>query len=92
MRTWADAPAKVKLLLEEITAEKAQRLWGLETQATYRGTAKDSADLRKLDGLIVETGKFTGTRLQVLEDPRGSELGPQLVIIGLRQTKETFGL
>lgn len=91
-RTWADTARKVKLLLEEITAEKAQRLWGLESQATIRATGKASADLKKLDGLIVETGKFKGMHCQVVEDPRGSQLGTQLVIFGLLQTKETFGV
>ncbi len=92
-RTWRDAPTRrATMLLEELSAEKAQRLWGIETVARFRATLEAEADVRKYDGVIVEDGRFVGLHLRVEEDPRGSELGPQLTLLGLALTKETFGL
>lgn len=92
-RAWTDAPGSpVKLLLEEITAEKAQRIWGMESVATVRATMKHDTDLRKLDGLMVLTGKYAGNFYLVVEDPKGSELGTQLVLLGLQSSKDRFGL
>lgn len=92
-RTWQDAPvARVPMLLEELTAEKAQRLWGAESQARFRATIEAEADVVKYDGLVVEEGRFIGMHLRVEEDPRGGELGPQLKLLGLALTKETLGL
>jgi hypothetical protein len=93
-RTWDDAPdSPVRMLLEELTAGKAQRAWGLETLATFRATVSADADVQKLDGCYVEDGRFAGTFLRVEEDPRGSELGPQFRVLGLVRTPtERFGL
>lgn len=94
-RTYTDAPTpRVKLLLEELTSIKAQQIWGLETQATVRATADATADVRKLDGIVVESGKLTGRRYRVVESPQGSELGPQLTLYGLVQVQagEKFDL
>lgn len=92
-RTWRDAPtARVAMLLEELTAERAQRIWGIESTARFRATVEACADVQKFDGLVVEDGRFAGLHLRVEEDPRGSELGPQLRLLGLALTKETFGV
>ncbi len=92
-RTWDDAPvSRVKILLEEITAGKAQRVWGNESVATFRGTLRAGDDVQKFDVLVVESGRFRGQQLRVEEDPRGSELGPQLSLLGLATTKEKVGL
>lgn len=92
-REWRDGPQPfIRILLEEVTAEKAQRIWGLETVATFRGTVRARADVKKLDGLIVSDGKFRNERFRVQEDPRGSELGPQLLVLGLQKVNEAFDL
>lgn len=92
-RTWADAPTRrVKVLLEEVTAVKAQQLWGIETAARYRGTIDCEDDVQKFDVLVIEDGRFEGLRLRVEEDPRGSELGPQLTLLGLALSKEKIGV
>lgn len=89
MRTWEDAPtARVKVLLEELTAEKAQRLWGAESVARFRATIDADDDVQKYDVLVIEDGRFVGLQLRVEEDPRGSELGPQLKLLGLATAKD----
>ena len=89
MRTWEDAPtARVKVLLEELTAEKAQRIWGAESVARFRATIDADGDVQKYDVLVIEDGRFVGLQLRVEEDPRGSELGPQLKLLGLATAKD----
>lgn len=92
-RSWGDAPtARVQILLEELTAAKAQRIWGAESAARFRGTVDADRDVRQYDVLVIESGRFEGSHLRVEEDPRGSELGPQLKLVGLALTKERVGL
>jgi len=92
-RTWGDAPeSRTQVLLEELTAAKAQRIWGAESVARFRATVHACADVQKYDVLRVESGRFIGLTLRVEEDPRGSELGPAIALLGLATTKEAIGI
>ena len=77
----------VPVLLQELAAGRAQRLFGRETQATGLATFEAGCDVQGDDGLIVTSGPHAGTHWKVLQ-PRDVE-GHHLEY-GVQLTKETF--
>lgn len=89
VESWADAATGVKVLLEQITSEKAQRTFGREHTGTMLGFAVDGQDIREDDGIIVTAGSYSGARYFV----RGALLRkqpPKHLLLGLEDTQETF--
>jgi hypothetical protein len=92
-RAWAEQIESTKLLITEITAERAQKMWGNETEATLVAWCDPSDDIIYHDGIIVTTGIYARQRFRVVADTKGS-LGPARRALGLVLAKptETFGL
>ncbi len=82
----ADGPTRV--LLEPLTVAAAQRLWGVETAARFRGFVLAAADVAGADGLMVTTGDYAGRSFRVVEPMPILLAGLQ--VLGLAQTPETF--
>lgn len=88
-RTWATLSQNVHLLIDEVSTDKVQRLFGFETEATLVAWCRPSEDVREHDGIIVDAGPFAGERFRVVGRLRGG-LGPARQAIGLAATLETF--
>lgn len=85
--SWSSIATAAPVLLQELAAGRAQRLFGRETQATGLATFEAGQDVKVDDGLIVTAGPHTGTHWKVLQ-PRDVE-GHHLEY-GVQLTKETF--
>lgn len=91
-RTWKEHIESAKVLIESITSDRAQRIWGSEVQANFAGWCDPSLDILMNDGLIVtKSKKFIGRRFRVVA-VSDSALGPERKALGLVQvaTTETF--
>ena len=88
-RTWATLKEDAHLLIEELSTEKAQKLFGFETEATLVAWCDPSEDVQEHDGVIVETGLFASEHFRVVARRRG-DLGPARQAVGLAKSKESF--
>lgn len=87
---WSDVTGEGarKLLLEPISVAAAQRLWGNESEARFKGYAEDGADVQELDGLRITAGPYTGSRFKVVEAAPWPIAG--LLVVGLSAAREDF--
>jgi hypothetical protein len=85
--SWATIASSVPVLLQQIEADRAERLFGRET--TIRGLAvfEVGQDVQADDGLIVTAGPHTGLHWKVLR-PRDVENRHKEY--GVEQTAEKF--
>lgn len=88
-RAWKTISQDTHVLLAEIPTARAQKLFGLETEATFLVRAHPDTDIRELDGILVESGPFAGERFRVVARTRG-EVGPRRLVLGLVATTEDF--
>lgn len=51
--------------VERLTVGQAKRIFGDQSKAVHRGQASDDADIEVDDLVVVDTGPYTGTYLQV---------------------------
>lgn len=88
---WASAVIDTKALLEAVTSDLAQRLWGQETQATLRAFFAPDTDVRVGDGIRVTAGAYVATKYRVAAVlPRDFSAASRHVEVALELTKETF--
>ena len=90
-KSWANVATGVAGLLEELTAERAQEIWGQETRARWRTSVPWGTDVLIGDGVLVTSGNFTGRAFRVEEQlERGTSPGTRHIELGLEETTETF--
>lgn len=76
----------VTLMIEQLTPGRARRIFGVDSDATYRGKADEGHDIRKEDLLKVTAGKLQGTYVRVNDVIPA--LGTDMVILELEDAKE----
>lgn len=88
---WAAVQTDLPVLLEGLTDELAQRLFGTREVIRDRGFVLGLPDLRPGDGLVVTAGRRVGQRFRV-EEPLAYDAGSRLahLEVALVSTTETI--
>ena len=63
---WADVAVGARMLIEPITNEISEKVWGQEKQAMARGLALRTVALALDDGVTVTAGDRVGERFRVV--------------------------
>src|SRR6185503_8269668 len=67
IKTWATVGLSVKLLVQELTAQQSQEIWGVDTIARFRVMVDPSVDIQLSDGILPESGDLEGQHFTVEE-------------------------
>ena len=76
----------IPMQVEKLSGGQAKRAFGDQSKARHRGQASDDADVEVNDLVVVDTGPYTGTTLQV-DDIRVP--GGMLKVLELALTNKT---
>ncbi len=63
--TTTEEQPTLRMIVEKLSGGQAKRTFGDQSEARWRGTADSDADLQVNDLLVLETGPYIGTVLQV---------------------------
>jgi hypothetical protein len=63
--TWSNVATGVSVLLEDADATLLERTFGIEVDATLRGTVDIASDVRLGDGVTITAGRHTGQKFLV---------------------------
>jgi len=76
------------LLLFPVSVAAAQKLWGVQTEARYRGFALDALGLAARHGVTITAKAYLGKRFLIVEPPTHAPAG--VIELGLMETTEEF--
>lgn len=91
--TWAPviATTELRVFLDVITDELAQQIFGRDVRIEMRGTMLRTPVLQKDDGIVIQSGDYTGTRFRVTgRVPQTSRPGAAHQELALERTSEVF--
>ena len=89
-RTYGPPLLDQRLLMEELSAEAARRIFGAETTATMRAFAPLTLAVNVDDGVLVVSGIRAGERYRVVSRIRQTLGVMQHQDLGLERTAEVF--
>jgi len=93
--TWTGAApvaGNLRVLLDVVSDELAQRIFGREVSIDLRGIVTPPADVARDDGLVVRTGAYAGERFRVVGHVPSTLLARSAhVELALARTTEVFG-
>ncbi len=89
--SWSDTVTNGKALIESLSSDLAQKLWGQETKATRRAFVRIDTNVTPGDGLLVSVGAYSGERFRVIAViPRHMGAASRYLELALELTTEAF--
>lgn len=88
---WVDVTVGTKALIESLTSELSQRIWGQEITASHRAYMAQHADVKEGDAIIVTAGSKALQKFRIAEVlERDMNAASRYLEIGLHSTTEAF--
>lgn len=90
-QSWSNAIASTHALIEAITSDLSQRIWGQNIKATHRAYMYYGSDVKEGDGVQVVTGAYANSTYRVASVlARDMSAASRYLEIAFESTPETF--